>query len=193
MTKQGADAREYTMSCKSCGWLTMTKQGTQTQGTSLIPKKKRLRQRSGTREAHCLPNLLAGGLPAGALPGLALAADKRAQHTHATQKSTAHARHTKRDVWVCTGEDMKEAIEMGGRPLRGRPPISIAAVISRVYLHNVWRACVVLFCVARVCEAMEAASARPGSAPPGKPPAKRLASRTAERCLRRLDFEFFDF
>ena len=51
----------------------------------------------------CLPNLLAGGLPAGALPGLALAADKRAQHTHATQKSTAHARHTKTDVWIlCT-------------------------------------------------------------------------------------------
>ena len=52
----------------------------------------------------CLPNLLAGGLPAGALPGLALAADKRAQHTHATQKSTAHAHHTTRDVWVCAGD-----------------------------------------------------------------------------------------
>ena len=52
------------------------------------------------REALCLPNLLAGGLPAGALPGLALAcaADKRAQHTRATQKSTTHARHTKRDT-----------------------------------------------------------------------------------------------
>ncbi len=42
-----------------------------------------------------LPNLLAGGLPASALPGLELAADKgantrtplkRAQHTPATQK-----------------------------------------------------------------------------------------------------------
>ena len=77
-----------------------------------------------------LPNLLAGGLPAGALPGLALAADKRAQHTHATQKSTAHARHTKRDVWVlCTG-DITAAIEMGGRPRSGRPPISIASFIS---------------------------------------------------------------
>ncbi len=76
--------------------------------------------RSEGREALCLPNLLAGGLPAGALPGLALAADKRAQHTHATQKSTAHARHTKRDVWVCTGEDMKEAIEMGGRRCAAR-------------------------------------------------------------------------
>ena len=42
----------------------------------------------------CLPNLLAGGLPAGALPGLALAAIKSAQHMHATQKSTAHGRHT---------------------------------------------------------------------------------------------------
>ena len=127
-----------------------------------------------------LPNLLAGGLPAGTLPGLALAADKRAQRTHATQKSTAHARHIKRDVWVLyTGEDMKEAIEMGGRPLRGRPPISIAAVTSPV--HNthtslfVWRACAVLFCVACVCCALlSAASARPGSAPAGKPPAKRL-------------------
>ena len=68
-------------------------------------------------EALCLPNLLAGGLPAGALPGLALAcaADKRAQHTRATQKSTTRARHTKRDAWrVYTGEDMKEAIEMRG-------------------------------------------------------------------------------
>ena len=63
-------------------------------------------------EALCLPNLLAGGLPA----GLALAADKRAQHTRATQKSTTRARHTKRDAWIVyTGEDMKEAIEMRGR------------------------------------------------------------------------------
>ena len=61
-----------------------------------------------------LPNLLAGGLPAGALPGLALAADKRAQHTHATQKSTAHARHTKRDVWVCTGERYERSHRDGG-------------------------------------------------------------------------------
>ena len=70
--------------------------------------------RSDGREALCLPNLLAGGLPAGALPGLVLASDKRAQYTHATQKSTAQARHTKRDVWVCTG-DITAAIEMGGR------------------------------------------------------------------------------
>ena len=54
----------------------------------------------------CLPNLLAGGLPAGALPGLALAcaADKRAQHTRATQKSTTRARHTKRDARLHTRE-----------------------------------------------------------------------------------------
>ena len=65
------------------------------------------------REALCFLNLLAGGLPAGALPGLALAADKREQHTQATQKSTAHARHTKRDVWVYTG-DITAATEMGG-------------------------------------------------------------------------------
>ena len=65
-------------------------------------------------EALCLPNLLAGGLPAGALPGLALAcaADKRAQHTRATQKSTTRARHTKRDAWIYTG-DITAAIEMG--------------------------------------------------------------------------------
>ena len=74
----------------------------------------------------CLPNLLAGGLPAGALPGLALAADKRAQHTRATPKSTTHARHTKRDAWIYTG-DITAAIEMGGS---GRPPISTAFVIS---------------------------------------------------------------
>ena len=70
-------------------------------------------------EALCLPNLLAGGLPAGALPGLALAcaADKRAQHTRATQKSTTHARHTKEHnthAWIYTG-DITAAIEMGGR------------------------------------------------------------------------------
>ena len=65
-----------------------------------------------------------------------------------------------------------------------RPRISIAFFISspvyasmrlslcgaRVSLF-VWRACVVLFCVARVCCALlSAASARPA----GKPPAKRL-------------------
>ena len=71
------------------------------------------------REALCLPNLLAGGLPAGALPGLALAcaADKRAQHTRATQKSTTHARHTKEHnthAWIYTG-DITAATEMGGR------------------------------------------------------------------------------
>ena len=125
-----------------------------------------------------MPNLLAGGLPAGALPGLALAcaADKRAQHTRATQKSTTRARHTKRDAWIVyTEEDMKEAIEMPGR--RG----AIAAVISPVYIHAslfVWRACVVLFCVARVCCALlSAASARPA----GKPPAKRLGKHRASR------------
>ena len=72
----------------------------------------------------CLPNLLAGGLPAGALPGLALACatDKRAQHTRATQKSTTHARHTKRDTRAPHKErrmdaytgDITAAIEMGG-------------------------------------------------------------------------------
>ncbi len=45
-----------------------------------------------TREAPWLqPNLLAGGLPGGALPGLALAASI-ASHTRGTQKSTTHAR-----------------------------------------------------------------------------------------------------
>ena len=90
--------------------------------------------------ARCLQaNLLAGGLLAGALPGLALAADKRAQHTHATQKSTAHARQTKRDVWVCTWW--------------GGAAHSIAAVISRVSISLcgagvlcsfVWCACAFL-------------------------------------------------
>ena len=44
----------------------------------------------------CLPNLLAGGLPAGALPGLALAcaADKRAQHTRTIYKGQ-RAQHTR--------------------------------------------------------------------------------------------------
>ena len=100
----------------------------------------------------CLPNLLAGGLPAGALPGLALAADKRAQHTRATQKSTTRARHTKRDAWIYTGEDMKEAMEM-----RGRRRISIAAVISPVYIHAslfVWRARVLCSFVWRACAAL---------------------------------------
>ena len=78
----------------------------------------------------CLPNLLAGGLPAGALPGLALAADNR-----------AHARHTKRDVWVlCTGEDMKEAIEMG-------PHLYCCCDISRAYPY-------MSFCTAYVCCAL---------------------------------------
>ena len=71
----------------------------------------------------CLPNLLAGGLPA----GLALAADKRAQHTRATQKSTTHARHTKEHnthAWINTRElDMTKAREMGGRRAsRAAPP-----------------------------------------------------------------------
>ena len=112
----------------------------------------------------CLPNLLAGGLPAGVLPGLALAADKRAQHMRTTQKSKhntcatqreTHTRHTKRDAWMNhTRElDMTKAREMGGRRAsRAPPPISQEAVISPVYIHAcvlcsfVWRACAVLFC-----------------------------------------------
>ena len=61
----------------------------------------------------------------------------------------------------------------------------------------VWRACVVLFCVARVCCALlSAASARPA----GKPPAKRLGKHRASRpsgggILERkyLNFEVFFF
>ena len=97
------------------------------------------------REALCLPNLLAGGLPAGALPGLALAADKRAQHTRATQKSTTHARHTKRDAWIYTG-DITAAIAMRAPP----PHLYRCCDISRVCPC----VCVVLFCVARVCCAL---------------------------------------
>ena len=78
-----------------------------------------------------------------------------------------------------TGEDMKEAIEMG---VARR--ISIVAVISPVYIHAslfVWRACVVLFCVARMCCALlSAASARPGSAPPAKRIGKHRASRPSD-------------
>ena len=71
----------------------------------------------------CLPNLLAGGLPAGALPGLALAcaANKRAQHTRTIYKGQ-RAQHT-RATDAYTGEDMKEAIEMRGR--RGAAPASL--------------------------------------------------------------------
>ena len=103
----------------------------------------------------CLPNLLAGGFPAGALPGLALAcaADKRAQHTRATQKSTTHARHTKRDAWIYTGEDMKEAIEMWGRRGTAPPHRYCCCDISRVYpcvSFCVARACCALLCGARV-------------------------------------------
>ncbi len=115
-------------------------------------------------EALCLPNLLAGGLPA----GLALAADKRAQHTRATQKSTTHARHTKRDTRAPHKErrmdaytgDITAAIEMGGRPRSGRPPslwlLSYQAPVytsmhlflcgARVLCSFVWRTCVVLCC-----------------------------------------------
>ena len=91
-------------------------------------------KRCASKAYVSLPNLLAGGLPA----GLALAADKRAQHTRATQKSTTHARHTKRDTRAPHKErrmdaytgDITAAIEMGGRPRSGRPPISTAFVIS---------------------------------------------------------------
>ena len=140
-----------------------------------------------------MPNLLAGGLPAGALPGLALAcaADKRAQHTRATQKSTTRARHTKRDAWIYTG-DITAAIEMEGAAAKRPPPHlygfchielpcmihpCVSLCVARVCL-SVWRACVVLFCVARVCCALlSAASARPA----GKPPAKRLGKHRASR------------
>ena len=107
------------------------------------------RSQSEGREALCLPNLLAGGLPASALPGLALATDKRAQHTRATQKSTTHARHTKRDAWIYKG-DITAAIEMRGR--RAAPaPLSLLSYQAPVYIPCV---CVVLFCVARVCCAL---------------------------------------
>ena len=90
--------------------------------------------------------------------------------------------HSTRAPQIYKGRRASRAfINMGGRPLRGGPPISIAAVISPVYVHAcvlcsfVWRACVVLFCVARVCCALlSAASARPA----GKPPAKRLGKQT---------------
>ena len=105
----------------------------------------------------CLPNLLAGGLPAGALPGLALAASI-ASHT----RGTTHA-----------------------RPLLVR---FLSAVLCLKRVWFVFEVCVGV--VLRVCEAMEAASARPGSAPAGKPPAKRLgkhrASHVPERCRRRF-------
>ena len=81
---------------------------------------------------------------------------------------------------------------MGERPRSGRPPslqlLSYQAPVydssmrlslcgARVSLF-VWRACVVLFCVARVCCALlSAASARPA----GKPPAKRLGKHRASR------------
>ena len=107
----------------------------------------------------CLPNLLAGGLPAGALPGLALAADKRAQHTRATQKSTTHARHTKRDAWIYTG-DITAAIAMRGRrgaacgAKRSMPRCAAPAPLSLLsYLLPCMRPCI-SFCVARVCCAL---------------------------------------
>ena len=64
----------------------------------------RIPPQSEGREALCLPNLLAGGLPA----GLALAADKRAQHTHATQK----------EMYGYAKRDITAAIETGGRPAK---------------------------------------------------------------------------
>ena len=80
--------------------------------------------------------------------------DKRAQHTRATQKSTTHARHTKRDAWIYTG-DITAAIAMRGRC----PCISIASFISSsciihaivcVCCSFVRRACCALLCGARV-------------------------------------------
>ena len=106
----------------------------------------------------CLPSLLPGGLPAGALPGLALAADKRAQHTRATQKSTTHARHTERDAWIYTG-DITAAIAMRGRcgacrPQRSTPRRAAPASLSLLsYLLPCMRPCI-SFCVARVCCAL---------------------------------------
>ena len=82
----------------------------------------------------CLPNLLAGGLPAGALPGLALAcaADKRAQHTRATQKSTTHARHTKRDAWIYTG-DITAAIEIRRPTARRLEQASVSTILNHSF------------------------------------------------------------
>ena len=106
------------------------------------------------REALCLPNLLAGGLPA----GLALAADKRAQHTRATQKSTTRAPHKRAQhthAWIYTG-DITAAIEMGGAAPCRPHLYRFFHIFSRVCIHAslfVWRACVSL-CVARVCCAL---------------------------------------
>ncbi len=104
------------------------------------------------------------------------------QHTRASKEHNIRAPHKKRFMEIYTrhhrshrGWVSVRCMERSGA--RRAAPVYRFFRISRVYLHKslfVWRACVVLFCVPRVCEAMEAASARPGSAPPGKPPAKRL-------------------
>ncbi len=119
-----------------------------------------------------LPNLLAGGLLAGALPGLALAADTTyARHTkeHSTCSRTPH----KKRCMGMPGRRYERSHRDGGAAASWPPPISIAAVISPMHTHTslfVWRECVVLFCVACLCCALlSAAGARPGSAFAGKP------------------------
>ena len=102
-----------------------------------------------------LPNLLAGGLPAGALPGLALAADKRAQHTHATQKSKCTRTPHKKRCMGMHGRYHSSNRDGGAAAhlchffhiiLLRIIPIHLFLCGVHVMCSFVWRAFVVLFC-----------------------------------------------
>ena len=126
----------------------------------------------------CLPNLLAGGLPAGALAASIASHTLQTQNTHTLQTIYLKIKTIYLKIKNTTQHTETE-VTMGGRS----PPIVISSFcvccvvffIFKYKTYIVWSVCV--FCVwsvcvgvvPRVCEAMEAASA-----PAGKPPAKRL-------------------
>ena len=115
----------------------------------------------------CLPNLLAGGLPAGALAASIASHTRGTTPTHTSNTKHTHASNT-------TQQKQKLELTMGGCA-----PTSLVRFLSAVlcffffnFVCVLCLKCVWVLC--RACEAMEDASA-----PAGKPPAKRLGKHRA--------------
>ena len=124
----------------------------------------------------CLPNLLAGGLPAGAL------AASIASHTRGT--TPTHTSNTKHTHASNTTQQKETEPTMWGRSPPSLVLVFVSAVLCFFFLNFVcfvFEVCVGV--VPRVCGAMEAASA-----PAGKPPAKRLGKHRASHPSDLNDF-----
>ena len=121
-------------------------------------------------EALCLPNLLAGGLPAGALAASIASHTlqiSNTKHTHASNNICFIFKNKKHNT-----AHTKTRTNDGGLRPHFVGSVSFCCVVFEACVCFVFEVCVGV--VPRVCEAMEAASA-----PASKPPAKRLGKHRA--------------